>query len=437
MHAGAGCSGFIAFRDDDPVFAQECPLELYTLLETETPGEWQVAEALAERTSYGARDQGKDWVGTASGLWTIAAAVYMTVMGPQGFREVGETCIARSHYAAKRLAELPGVTVKLSPAFFKEFVVCFDGTGKTVAEVNQQAARPRRLRRQGPLGRVPRARAERPVLRHRVPQRGRHRGARDRPQGGAAMSAHVTDDVAAKLERLGRLRRDGGALRDYHAPRWNEPLIMEQSVPGERGVLVPQPEAEVSGRGRRPAAVRAGRDAPRGGARPARDLPAPGPASLPAPVADDARHGPRLRHLRGHVHDEVQPQDARGARALPQARRAAPLAGRGLAAGPAADRLRLRRVPEGDLGHGRHHPAAGRRLARRLHQRLRHARVLPRARRARPAHRDDHHDLLAPVRRGDAGGGRLQGHHRHARRERLPRPRGLQGGRVASARSAA
>lgn len=138
MHAGAGCSGFIAFRDDDPVFAQECPLELYTLLETETPGEWAVAEALAERTSYGARDQGKDWVGTASGLWTIAAAVYMTVMGPQGLQEIGETCIARSHYAARRLAELPGVEIKLSPAFFKEFVVCFDGTGKTVAEINHK-----------------------------------------------------------------------------------------------------------------------------------------------------------------------------------------------------------------------------------------------------------------------------------------------------------
>ena len=137
MHAGAGCSGFIAFSDDDPVFAQECPLELYTLLETETPGQYQVAEAIAERTSYGARDQGVDWVGTASGLWTIAAAVYMTVMGPQGFRELGETCIARSHFAARRLAELPGVSIKLSPAFFKEFVVSFDGTGKPVAQVNK------------------------------------------------------------------------------------------------------------------------------------------------------------------------------------------------------------------------------------------------------------------------------------------------------------
>ena len=90
-----------------------------------------------ERTSYGSRDQGKDWVGTASGLWTIAAAVYMALMGPQGFKDVGETCIARSHYAAKKLGELPGVEVRLSPSFFKEFVVDFSGTGKTVAEVNK------------------------------------------------------------------------------------------------------------------------------------------------------------------------------------------------------------------------------------------------------------------------------------------------------------
>jgi glycine dehydrogenase subunit 1 len=138
MHAGGGTSGFIAFRDDDPIFAQECPLELYTVMETKTPGQYAVGEAMADRTSYGSRDQGKDWVGTASGLWTIAAAVYMAVMGPQGFREVGETCVARSHYAAKLLGEIPGVEVKLSPSFFKEFVVNFDGTGKTVAGVNKK-----------------------------------------------------------------------------------------------------------------------------------------------------------------------------------------------------------------------------------------------------------------------------------------------------------
>jgi glycine dehydrogenase subunit 2 len=54
------------------------------------------------------------------------------------------------------------------------------------------------------------------------------------------------DDTTRKLERLARLRRDGGMLRDYHGPRWNEPLIMEQSVPGERGIFVPLTEPEVA-----------------------------------------------------------------------------------------------------------------------------------------------------------------------------------------------
>ena len=61
-----------------------------------------------------------------------------------------------------------------------------------------------------------------------------------------------------------------------------------------------------------------------------------------------------------------------------------------------------RAVPEVDQRHGRVHAPARRRLARRLHQRLRHAPLLRGARRARPAERDDHDDLLAPVRRGDA-----------------------------------
>jgi len=55
----------------------------------------------------------------------------------------------------------------------------------------------------------------------------------------------MSETPAQKVARLARLRRDGGVLRDYHAAKWNEPLIMEQSVPGERGIVVPAPEAEV------------------------------------------------------------------------------------------------------------------------------------------------------------------------------------------------
>jgi glycine dehydrogenase subunit 2 len=56
----------------------------------------------------------------------------------------------------------------------------------------------------------------------------------------------VREDPREKVARLARLRRDGGVLRDYRAPRWDEPFIMEQGTPGERGVLVPLAEDAVT-----------------------------------------------------------------------------------------------------------------------------------------------------------------------------------------------
>ncbi len=47
-------------------------------------------------------------------------------------REVGEAILQRSAYAAQRLAALPGVKIPFR-GFFKEFVVDFTGTGKSVA----------------------------------------------------------------------------------------------------------------------------------------------------------------------------------------------------------------------------------------------------------------------------------------------------------------
>ena len=41
-----------------------------------------------------------------------------------------------SQYAARRISRLNGVELRLDSPFFKEFVVNFDGTGKTVADIN-------------------------------------------------------------------------------------------------------------------------------------------------------------------------------------------------------------------------------------------------------------------------------------------------------------
>ncbi len=84
---------------------------------------------------------------------------------------------------------------------------------------------------------------------------------------------------------------------------------------------------------------------------------------------DDAGHGPRQRHQRGHLHDEVQPQVHEE---LMRGHKAADLH-------PWQDEDTLQGLLEivysfgqnlkCDLRHGRLHAAARRRLPRRLHQR--------------------------------------------------------------------
>ena len=135
MLCGGSLAGFMSFRDEE-LYVAECPLQLYSITEN-AEGKYAFVEVLAEKTSYGARDKGKDWVGTSSGLWTIAAAVYLALMGPKGIQEIGETIIQNASYAKLRLGEVSGVKVLFQHSF-KEFVINFDGTNKTVEEINKK-----------------------------------------------------------------------------------------------------------------------------------------------------------------------------------------------------------------------------------------------------------------------------------------------------------
>jgi glycine dehydrogenase subunit 1 len=135
MNCGGGVGGFMASRDDEK-FVREYNGFLVSITGTTKPGEFGFALACSHQTSYGMREKGKDWTGNSVYLWAIANAVYLSLLGPSGMREVGELIINRSHYAAARLAAIAGTRVLFTNAFFKEFVVNFDGTGKTVAGIN-------------------------------------------------------------------------------------------------------------------------------------------------------------------------------------------------------------------------------------------------------------------------------------------------------------
>jgi len=135
MHCGGGLGGFIASRDEER-YVGEYPLRLISVTDTSREGEYGFGQCRFDRTSYIGRDQAKDYVGTATALWAIVAAVYLSLMGPKGMKEVGEAIVQKSHYAAKRLSEIDGVEVPFS-GFFKEFPVNFNGTEKTVSAINK------------------------------------------------------------------------------------------------------------------------------------------------------------------------------------------------------------------------------------------------------------------------------------------------------------
>ena len=106
-------------------------------LRDDRTGRARLRHPLFEQTSYGAREEGNDWTGNSVYMWAVANAAYMAAMGPQGFAEVGHVHpVQRSHYAAARLAAVPGLSVRFPHGFFREFVVDFSGDRPTVAEIN-------------------------------------------------------------------------------------------------------------------------------------------------------------------------------------------------------------------------------------------------------------------------------------------------------------
>jgi glycine dehydrogenase subunit 1 len=139
MNGGGGLGGFIASRDEVR-YAHEYPALMMSIAET-VKGEMSFAMALMHQSSYGSREEGKDWTGNSVYLWAIASATYMALLGPAGFRELGELIIQRAHYCASLLNDIHGIKVTPANGFFKEFVVSFDDTGKHVADINKSLLR--------------------------------------------------------------------------------------------------------------------------------------------------------------------------------------------------------------------------------------------------------------------------------------------------------
>jgi len=63
----------------------------------------------------------------------LTAAVYMSVMGEEGFAETARQCHSKAVYAAEKISQIPGYSLVYKGEFFHEFVTRYPNTKKILA----------------------------------------------------------------------------------------------------------------------------------------------------------------------------------------------------------------------------------------------------------------------------------------------------------------
>jgi len=138
MNFGGPLLGIFACRDDMNLIRQ-MPGRIIGLTTTTDGSKQGFCMTLQTREQHIRREKATSNICSNEALCAVASAVYMALLGPQGFRKLGEAIMYKANYAMHLLSKIDGVKAPVfKSAHFKEFTVNFDGTKSRVEEVHRK-----------------------------------------------------------------------------------------------------------------------------------------------------------------------------------------------------------------------------------------------------------------------------------------------------------